>query len=243
MRIPKVKTKVSSLEGRYYSVNEAINRLGKNIPILEIAAGLSLRGLDFSKSHSVYLETDLEEIISQKEGITRDIRRKLNESFPENHIFQVLNATNYKQLKRAGDIIREKDNKNPIAIVHEGLLMYLKNNEQKDLRDNMYRFLTEYSPNGAWITSDFSYRAGKKTNPFFKIILNRIERKTGRKFNGFESDEKVIEFLNNGRLDVEFLPNQHIARNLSCIKNLNLNLADVLDHANNYRAAFITLKK
>lgn len=241
-KIPSIRAKVSGLEGRYNSNNEAIERLGNGVPILEIASGLSPRGLHIGSSHSVYLETDLEEMIQQKRAITEAVRRREGSSASPNHLFQMLNSLDYKQLESAGKTIRQIDGENPIAVVNEGLFMYLDDAEQKQVRDNIQRFLAEYSPDGAWITTDFSNRNMMGSNFVMRLIRKRIEKKTGRKFNSFPSDEEVADFLRLGGLKLEFLPNEHIARNLTCIGKMNLRMEDVLDNSINYRAAFITLR-
>lgn len=119
--------------------------------------------------------------------------------------------------------------------------MYLDNGEQAQARDNIKRFLQEYSPDGAWITTDFSSRMAQNTNHIMKFLLRRVEKRTGRKFNTFASDIDVYAFAVRGGLRAEFLPNKHIARQLSCADIMDLNIEDVVKLAENYRAAVITL--
>jgi len=222
--IPSIRKKVPLLEGRYYSTNNAIAQVGEGVPILELASGLSPRGLHLAGSHSIYLETDLDGMLNKKRAITEEVLRQRSEPIPTNHYFQTLNALDYDQLRCAGDTIRQVDQEKPIAIINEGLFMYLDDTEQKQLRDNLQRFFSEYSPNGAWITPDFAYRTISNPSLFLRWIKGRIEKRTGRKVNSFESDEAVFDFLNQGGLTVKFLPNEEIARNLSCIQKRDLRL-------------------
>ena len=60
------KTNLSLLEGRHLAINDAIDNLS-GCPILELSAGLSSRGLEFS--NRFYIETDLPEIILIKKKI------------------------------------------------------------------------------------------------------------------------------------------------------------------------------
>ena len=241
LHIPSIKVKASILEGRYYSTNIAIRKLGPNVAVLELASGLSSRGLEMAESISYYIESDLEEMIGHKREITRNIRKSEGKEVSKNHYFKTINPIYESDLEKVAQITQGYSPEIPLAIIHEGLFMYLSETERKTARDNIRNFLAKYNPKGAWITPDFSSRPES-----FGIVINflkgRIAKKTERHFNGFISDEDVREFLANGGLNIEFIPNEDIARNLSCIDILKLDAKKVVEHAKNYRSAFITLK-
>lgn len=231
--------KISLLEGRYYATNEAVNqRLGARAPILEVAAGLSTRGLHLSESRW-YFETDLVDLIRQKQRITAAVLKRRGQRAPATLAQQALDALDYTQLSAATAALREREPTAPFAILHEGLLMYFDDAEQARFRDHVRRLLSEFNPDGAWITTDFALRQNDRG--MVRRLMGKLERRTGRRFNCFGSDAAVRDFLHQGGLRVDFLPNEHIARGLSCIDRIGLRAADVLRHAADYRAAVITL--
>lgn len=233
--------KVSLLEGRYYATNEAVSqRLGSAVPILEVAAGLSMRGLHLSESRP-YFETDLADLIRQKQRITAAVLQRAGKVAPPLLRQQALDALDYEQLRGVAEAMRAMAPDAPFALVHEGLLMYFDDAEQARFRDHVRRLLAEFNPDGAWITTDFALR--RDDRGIVRRMMRRLERNTGRRFNCFASDEAVREFLRRGGLKVEFLPNEHIARGLSCIERIGLRPADVLRHADGYRAAVVTLDR
>lgn len=241
LHIPSVKVKASILEGRYYSTDKAIQKLGQDCAVLELASGLSSRGLEMSGSIPYFIETDLEDVIENKKEITNKIKKNQGKTLSKNHHFLAINPIYESDLEKAAQIIKPYSSEIPLAVVHEGLFGYLNDEEQVAVRDNIGNFLEKYNPQGAWITPDFSYRS-EDSGRIIKFIRKRIARKTERPSNGFASEDEVRDFLEKGGLNLEFVPNEDIARNLSCIDILNLDSEKVVEHARNYRATFITLK-
>jgi len=190
--------------GRYLSLNDALENV-KNHSILEIGAGFSPRGLNFSENR-VYLETDLPEIIEEKRKIIELIRERKG-IHNVNHMFNELNILDFDKLRLCGKIIKDKS-ENPISLVSEGVLMYLEDYEQEKARDDITKFLAEFSQNGYWITPDFSYR---NTLSNSNMCLDLREVRTDRKFNDFSTNEAISDFLRQGGLKVEFLSNEKIS--------------------------------
>lgn len=242
LRVPFLKSmvaKISLLEGRYFANNEAVEQLfGQEAPILEIAAGLSTRALHLGGTR-LYLETDLEDLIEQKHRITEAVLRKVGQHAPPRLVRLSVNALDYDQIKSAARTLRAQEPTKPFVILHEGMIMYFDDEEQVRFRDNMRKLLEEFNPNGAWITTDFALRPDKKG--FLRQLMGKLEKNTGRPFNYFESDAEVAGFLEQGGLKVQFRPNEHIAKGLSCIDKIGLKPADVLLYAPEYRAAVVTL--
>jgi len=155
LRIPSIKTRASVLEGRYHSTNAAIQKLGANVGILELASGLSPRGLEMGDGTPYYIESDLEEMIGHKEEITRKVRKLEGKEISKDHYFRTINPIYEDDLEKAAQIMQAYSSENPLAIVHEGFFMYSSESERKTARDNIRNFLARYNPQGAWITPDF----------------------------------------------------------------------------------------
>jgi O-methyltransferase involved in polyketide biosynthesis len=233
--------RLSSLEGRYLAINEALKKLDSKISIIEIAAGLSARSLEWSGQELIYLETDLPEIIGIKEKIFSEISVSQDLETNQNHHFLSLNAINEKEWEKIGKKYFEKKSER-VAIIHEGLISYLTDEEKEKLRNNIRNFLSIYSPNGVWITTDFSTYKRKETAPV-SFAKKLIQKNTQRKFNYFENQQKVINFLNTGGLEVRILNNSDIFNKLTCVKKSGMSRAKVEEVMPNYQAYCITLKK
>jgi O-methyltransferase involved in polyketide biosynthesis len=238
---PKVRDMVSLLEGRYYSTNEAMKQLG-NHSVLELATGLSSRGLEQSPNVPIYIESDLPGIIENKKKIVESIRRNQSEKVLPNHRFLELNVLDQESLRKAGEIYKQAEPNLPLAIIHEGLFCYLSRDEQIQVRDNIANLLREYSPDGAWISIDFSSRKVKE-DPIISWIKRRIRKQTERQFTYFDSDDEVFNFLDQGGLVGRIVKNNYLVDDLSCVSKLNLNPEKVRDLANRYRPYFIQLRK
>lgn len=215
---PSLMPIVLLLEGRHMSMNEAISQAEPSV-VLEIASGLSSRGLEFAEKGISYVETDLPDVIS----IKKKILQNMSETYPDCLHTMSLNPLNTKEIMDAGKSL----NKKPIIIAHEGLLMYLTQAEKAKLRDNISLFLKTYSPNGAWITTDFSSRAPEGENLSVKSVLQEIQNHTGRPFSRFESDDEVYEFLAAGGLKGKVIPNDDVLSQLSCLDILGINKEEI----------------
>lgn len=233
--------RLSSLEGRYLVINEAIKKLGRDISLIEVASGLSARSLEWVNRDFVYLETDLPEMIKIKEQVFDEVAKSQGLRINPNHHFLPLNATNLSEWEKLGKkYFGKKSGK--IAIIHEGLVVYLTREEQERLRDNIRNFLTTYSPNGAWITTDFSTQK-RKESLLVAFAKKLIQRNTQREFNHFESPQDVVDFLNAGGLEVEILDNSSVFGKLTCVEKSRMDSSKVREGMVNYRAYYITLKK
>lgn len=230
---PNLATRGSTLEGRYISTNEALQRLG-GCDILELASGVSPRGLEHANGEIVYVESDLPDMIAEKERAVKAIRAE--EGRPvKNHFFESINPIHDDLGNFAG-----RFNGNPVAVVNEGLLMYLTLDEQKRVRDNISNFLHENSHNGAWITPDFSYTATPATDRSLVGLAKWRIRKSTREGNRFKSEQEAKDFLKCGGLKVEILPNSHLADNLSTVKILEMDVERVRKYMKNCRSWYIT---
>ena len=124
------------IEGRYYSLNRVLSQM-KNIFIVEIAAGLSPRSLEFlNKENTLYLETELNGLIKLKENILNDIIIKNNLS-NKNLSFLSVNPLKKEDVDKIGKFYEKKSQNKRLIIIHEGLLMYFDKKEKTIFRDNI----------------------------------------------------------------------------------------------------------
>lgn len=189
------------LQFRYDAISSALEAFPDSA-VLEIAAGFSTRGLAESPRREAYVETDLPRLIARKPGLIRAIR---GSAPADNHLFASLNACSASDMAAAGERIASLGLRKPAVVVHEGILMYLSDAEQAQVRDNIRSFLERHSPTGAWITTDFSERDLDRT-PWQRLMTRLLTRRVQRSFNRFPDDGSVREFLARAGLSAEPLP-------------------------------------
>src|SRR5262249_17471721 len=135
--------------------------------VLELASGLSLRGLAMTQQDAdlVYVETDLPGLTEQKLNLNSELCNVHGFSRPRNHHFAVANALDLEQLKAAASVF---DPQHPIAVVNEGLLQYLHRDELTQVTQNVSELLRTFG--GVWITPDFAIKHDAK-------YLNEAQRR------------------------------------------------------------------
>jgi O-methyltransferase involved in polyketide biosynthesis len=148
---PGAPGRTRHFELRARSIDAAIDRLGA-ARILELAAGLSFRGLDLAarQASTFYVDTDLPEIAATK----RELVQRLHPA-PLRGTLQVrpLDALDAQAFRAAIALFPA----GPIAIVEEGLLMYLDDAEKASLAATVRDALLERD--GTWITADVYVRS------------------------------------------------------------------------------------
>ena len=136
--------RVMHFEDRYWSIDQLLSDIPvKNI--LELSSGFSFRGLATVKASGYhYIDTDLPEVIAVKEKFIAALKG------PAESELEVLplNALDEAQFE-------ERVSRFPpgeLAIVNEGLLMYLDDAEKEKLCGIIRRILQQRG--GCWITAD-----------------------------------------------------------------------------------------
>jgi O-methyltransferase involved in polyketide biosynthesis len=181
-------------EVRYKSVSEAIRRTGIH-QVLELASGLTFRGLAFTQDpHYTYLETDLTGISAEKQTIITSLRRKYGLADHANLYFPAVNALDRSQLREA---VKHLDRHQPLVVVNEGLFPYLSPDEMRAVVSNIRDLLTEFQ--GRWITPDFSIKVevnqvSEQQQKFRRIVTAATEHPMYN--NAFDSLEQITAFLN-----------------------------------------------
>ena len=167
---PPAMLRRTHFELRARSLDEALRHLGAT-SILEIAAGLSFRGLALAARENVaYVDTDLPELASTKADLVAQLHPA---PLVGSLRVQSLDALDADAFRRTVHDMPDR----PMAIVHEGLLMYLGGEEKVRLAASVREALLERG--GAWITADVYVRSeghllrDEKTQAF--LAEHRVE--------------------------------------------------------------------
>jgi O-methyltransferase involved in polyketide biosynthesis len=181
-------------EVRYKSVTEAIRRTGSH-QVLELASGLTLRGLAFTQDpRYTYIESDLAGISAEKEAIIARLRQKYGLADHDNLHFPAINALDRSQLQEA---VKRLNRDQPLVVATEGLFPYLSPDEMRAVVGNIRDLLAEFQ--GSWITPDFSikdeiYQVSEQQRNFRRIVAAATEHQMYN--NAFDSLEQLSAFLN-----------------------------------------------
>ena len=189
--------RTAHFEGRYLSINQLLEGLDiKNI--LELSSGFSFRGLaEVQEKDVYYIDTDLPDLIEQKKAMLEALKGK---NFHQKGTLEVLPLNALDEGAFLG--IVSKFPQGPLAIVNEGLLMYLEMDEKEKLASIIHKTLKERG--GYWITADIYIRdkvlgenVEMKDNLEKFLQQHRVEEKK------FESFEEAREFFDKCGFEVE----------------------------------------
>jgi len=144
------------LEARYKSIAARLRASGMD-QILELASGLSLRGLAMTEAHPglTYVETDLEALTNEKRALVTRLRHEHHLPDRPSYLLRTANALELGQLWEATETCHRA---RPLAVVTEGLLQYLSPAELEGVAANIRSLLAAFGPDGLWITPDFSFQ-------------------------------------------------------------------------------------
>jgi len=143
-------------EARYQSIAARL-RASRSDQILELASGLSLRGLAMTEAQPglTYVETDLEALTAEKRALVSRLRQQRQLPERTGYLLRAANALDPGELWTA---VVTLDRARPLAIVSEGLLQYLAPAELEVVATNVRALLTAFAPGSFWLTSDFSFK-------------------------------------------------------------------------------------
>jgi O-methyltransferase involved in polyketide biosynthesis len=145
-RQPGAELRLRHFENRYRSIDTLLADHGAHVAgVLELAAGLSFRGLELARQGRFYVDTDLPELAELKADL---IARLHPRPLAGTLIVRALNALDPHAFREA--IARIPPG--PVAIVNEGLLVYLDDAEKHRLAGNVREALA--ARGGIWITGD-----------------------------------------------------------------------------------------
>jgi len=134
-------------EARFKSVNHILEERGAT-QVLELAAGLSPRGMDFARRGILYVEADLAESSEFKREAVTAVCGQMP---PNLHLCasSVIDSTEFRQCSAAFS-------DGPVAVANEGLLRYLTFGEKRHLCANVRELLVRHG--GFWVTPDIHLR-------------------------------------------------------------------------------------
>jgi len=140
-------TYASFFEARFKAINRILEEHGAT-QVLELAAGLSPRGMDFARRGVIYVEADLTDSTALKREIVTAVMGRI----PHN-----LRLCSASVLDRDEFFACCSDFSGaPVAVTTEGLLRYLTFGEKARLADNVRELLSSHG--GIWITTDIHLR-------------------------------------------------------------------------------------
>jgi O-methyltransferase involved in polyketide biosynthesis len=154
---------------------------------LELSSGFSFRGLDAIGAADVhYIDTDLPGVIAQKTGIIDTIK---GDDFQLKGILEILPLNALDEDAFAKTVARF--DAGPLAIINEGLLMYLGIEEKEQLCAIIRKTLKERG--GYWITADIYIKRLPQATIFrfddeFQAFLDE-QHVEDKMFDSFEAAE------------------------------------------------------
>lgn len=201
------------LEGRYRSINTLLKDV-QATNILELSSGLSFRGLDVVRQKNIhYIDTDLFDLIATKRHCATTLQDSNDKPMGTLEILP-LNALDEQQFAEVVSHFPAGE----VAIVNEGLLMYLDMDEKIELCGIIRDVLKERG--GCWITADVYIKTDEGfVNMEENDKLKRFLDEHNVEQNKFESFAAAEEFFNEQGfvLDKE-APHDH--SNISSLKYL-----------------------
>jgi len=231
-----------NLEARYKTTDQIIARYHIT-QVLEIAAGLSPRGLAMTENPDVvYVATDLPEILEEEKAIAESILAKSNIHRP-NLYYRIANALDRESLLQAA--IPFQSGK-PIAIITEGLLPYLTSAEKETLACNIHALLRQYD--GIWITPDVStkklWKFVSQADDTMQQRMQNVSGATGRDIetNIFEDENDVRQFFTNAGFTIEEYPYSNVLEDLSSVKLSKFNREEILAILQMQKTLILTIR-
>ncbi len=202
------KARLMHFESRYRSIDQLLEGIqAKNI--LELSSGFSFRGLDLVGRKEVhYIDTDLPEIIDIKmkfiEALTPNISAGSRGGDPAGTVPQgklatiALNALDEQQFYETVQLFPPGE----LAILTEGLLMYLGIEEKKKLCAIIHRVLKERG--GYWIVADIYVRKDiDQQHVMVNDSLRGFYEAHNIEENKFESFEAAERFFKDNGLVID----------------------------------------
>jgi O-methyltransferase involved in polyketide biosynthesis len=186
-----------TLEGYLLSRHRAIDALleraideGRVTQVVEVAAGLSPRGLRFTRRYGdklTYVEADLPEMVARKRAALERIG-----SLSDQHRVEEVDALRDEGPASLAELAARLDTDAGLAIITEGLLGYL---EKDDVRGIWRRFAQTLSDfrRGTYISD---IHMGELQNPqvrAFRVLLSVFVR--GRVHLHFGTEDEILEAL------------------------------------------------
>jgi len=171
-------------ENRYRTIDSLLTPL-KNSNVLEIASGFSFRGLQVCIQDEItYFDTDLPDSISTKQQVVDQLIEQKGITTKGAYRLLPLNALDTS----AFNAVIDQFPPGSVTIVNEGLLMYLDEEEKRQLCANIHAVLIKRG--GCWITGDIYLKKGDREHTHIHptaeafLAMHNVEEK---KFDSYEA--------------------------------------------------------
>ncbi len=186
----------SFFEARFKAVNRILDEFGAT-QVLELAAGLSPRGMDFAQRGVVYVEADLADSTVRK----REVVTAVLGHVPSNLHLCAASVIDRAELLSCCSAFGNA----PVGIATEGLLRYLTFPEKEQLAANVREILSRFG--GIWVTTDIHLRKWAQRNGSPIPRVSETER-LGRNLdpNYFDDLEHATAFFEGCGFEVEARP-------------------------------------
>lgn len=176
----------SFFESRFKAVNRIFEEHGAR-QVLELAAGLSPRGMDMARHGTLYVELDLADSIALKQEIVTAVLGHV----PEKLILCAGSVIDRNEFLRCCAVFGS----GPVAVTAEGLLRYLTFEEKTVLAGNVHELLSRHG--GIWVTTDIHLRQWAERRRLAVVRETETER-LGRSL-----DANYFEDLDHARIFFE----------------------------------------
>ncbi len=194
-------------QSRYHALNRVINSADEPVrQVIEFAAGGSPRGYQWSQQSpdTIYVESDLSQLMFQKAKL---VWNTLQSADSTNRGVLHYCAANVLDFDGMLEALRLVDQRMPLAIVTEGLLLYFSPNELLTFLDNVRKLLSKCTQ-AMWIT-DFVTRQNLEelltSHSGVASSVRHLFELTGRGVfsdNPFHSDACVSRYLKEYGLQI-----------------------------------------
>jgi len=197
------------MEVRYKAIDNGIRKKAVN-NIMELACGLSPRGLGLAATNKKYLGTDLPDMLAEISPAINSIASRIGIK-PGLLQFETVNALDKEQLEKAAAHFTGER----FAICSGGLVMYFDMEEKATMAKNVHDVLRQNR--GCWITIDISFgdirkklmaEASPESIEKFKGVMGAINTQTGRDMmaNDFKNEAEATAFYEALGFRVEKYP-------------------------------------
>jgi len=197
------------MEVRYKAIDAGLRK--KQVSnIMELACGLSPRGLGLAANNKKYVGTDLPDMLAEISPAINTIASRIGIQ-PGLLNFETVNVLEKEQLEKAS----AQFNGERFAICNEGLLMYFNREEKAAMAKNVHSVL--HQNGGCWITIDIAFGdirkklmalASPESIEKFKGVMGTINSQTGRDImgNDFKDEADATAFYEALGFRVEKYP-------------------------------------
>jgi O-methyltransferase involved in polyketide biosynthesis len=163
---------------------------GRVAQVVEVAAGLSPRGLRFSRRYGdrlIYVEADLPEMVGRKRAALERIG-----SLSERHRVEEVDALRDRGPGSLADLADGLDTGAGLAIITEGLLGYLDKDDVRDIWRRFAQTLARFKQ-GTYISDIHMGELQNVRVRAFRVLLSLFVR--GRVHLHFGSEQEIVEAL------------------------------------------------